>query len=335
MPSPSPLLQLPTELIQHILNHLDFPSLENFRHTSHTCMGIPIATTVNRAEGEYALALLTKEQKDAAKRYELWRTKVDPHWRLRPDQPPQAATYTTNNIHVNELTRAERLHCFTCYSFLDREQFTPSQRKGRRSYGHADAVRRFCIQCGFREKKWSPATLFKHGLLPCGVCRKIGVTDKEAKAHDMCRACFVEHMKESGAERGKSEPQVRDASPEAAESATRNITIEESLHGLDLSSEANVAVDQRKYPSEMSRDKQMRDYRPGSDSGLPVTIENGTSKRSQRCTRCWMIDHTFSPAEASDQSGQRLCGSCWLIWAHCPESKAERVNEHTSSPTVR
>jgi hypothetical protein len=65
--------------------------------------------------------------------------------------------------------QAGLLHCFTCYSYLERDQITKAQKTGRRSYEHSDAVKRLCISCGFKHKKWSYATPFSSRLLPCAI----------------------------------------------------------------------------------------------------------------------------------------------------------------------
>jgi hypothetical protein len=80
-----------------------------------------------------------------------------------------SAATSPNPVHKIPATQTDLLHCSTCYSCLERDQFTKAQKTGRRSYGHPEAAKRLRISGGFQHKKWSNATPFSSRLLPCAM----------------------------------------------------------------------------------------------------------------------------------------------------------------------
>jgi F-box domain len=293
----SHLFQLPPEILHHIISFLDFPALENFRRTSQFCYTFPAAHLLNHAEETYKLALFKKEKKHVREADDFRLL----HARYSGPQYP--STIPFNNIHKNIVTRADRLHCFSCYSHLDRDQFTKAQVTGRRSYGHTEATRRFCIACGFKEKKWSRATYFRGRTLPCVNCQRIAQTDVEARKLDLCSECFearTPHLKKGS--RGNEKEHLQE---------TESI-LECTTGSLESWINQKEEDDNTSFPSQVE---------------MP--------KRAERCIHCWMVDHSFRPALMLDHRKERLCGPCWMsrvIAASVKQNSLEFAVPQTSEP---
>ncbi len=303
------LLLLPLEIIQHILSFLDFPSLENFRHTSHSCMTFPLPSLLDRTEQAYRLALFEKEKKHAREGEE------SRHLQANMSCPNNADTLRGfNNLHKNPITRADRLHCFSCYSYLDRDQFTRGQTTGRRSCGHSEARKRFCVACGFRQKKWSRTTCFRGRLLPCVICQKIAQTDKEAWKLDLCSDCFKAHGPHPTEAKGEGErgSMTTEAIVEPASGSHFKNTDRDIWHLHNLSGQQKLDRAHTKPTTTAPVSEETRTCRVREDDGQDVPSHTEISKRAERCVRCWMIDHSFQPALFLGHTAERLCESCWI-----------------------
>ena len=255
-----PLLRLPFEIIHHILSFFDHPSLETFRQASRFCRTIPNERLRRCVEEEYRLALFEKEKRGASEIQAL-RAAL-----LRSNQDPLPRA----DLHEKFLTQADHLHCFTCYSYLHRDQFVKSQRTGRRSYGHSQAMKRFCTSCGFKQKRWTPGTQFQGDTLPCIVCGTVAPTSFEARQLDLCLQCF-------------------------------------DLCGQDLE---RIKAESQLDGGEALRTKY--EWPVGS------AVFGGSEflRRATRCTRCWMINHTYRVAVVRSNTAERFCDSCWATRQH-------------------
>jgi hypothetical protein len=307
MPPPSsPLFHLPAETTQHVLSFLDFPSLENFRHTSHFSLNLAPPHLLRHAEAAYRLALYEKE-KQFAREAEAEAVTVRILSIARWVVPSRAPVKSLQNLHENPVTRVDRLHCFTCYSYLDRDRFSLRQRTGRRSYGHADAMRRFCVTCGFKGKRWSHATYFRRGsTLPCFTCKRIAVTDVAARKLDMCSKCFEGRGRDLTESEGQAFEGMERLGGLAAGNAGKD-TSADMLPARDSSS-------QYKTDDEMTSSSKDTTICPQSgDDWTAMPSQPAISRRAERCVRCWMVDHTYQPAFVSiDHPANRLCESCWM-----------------------
>jgi len=62
----------------------------------------------------------------------------------------------------------------------------------KRSKGHADAYKRFCIDCGIRRPRWQPGQFLKSeggDIVLCRVCRTLQTTDDAARGRGLCGSC--------------------------------------------------------------------------------------------------------------------------------------------------
>jgi hypothetical protein len=178
-------------------------------------------------------------------------------------------------------------------------------------------MKRFCISCGFKQKKWQRATYFRGMKLPCVICRRVAHTNMEARKLDMCSECFKVRdsnptESKSGSQRddirvGKTrgEPRVRDFSKDQD-----RVT----LHDLGQAC-PQVLCDHSNFASE-TRSHRGMGTDPSDDRLLGICSDRTSSQRAERCVRCWMIDHTFERALVFSHSSERLCASCWMSRLH-------------------
>jgi hypothetical protein len=305
----SPIFHLPAELTQHILSFLDFPSLQSFRHTSHSSLTLVPPRLLHLAEIAYRCALYEKENKharEAKAKAQSLRYEVLFHWcftRLSDMQDLQ-------NLHKSPVTRAQHLHCFTCYSYLDRDLFSPRQRTGSRSYGHSGAMRRFCIACGFRHNKWSYATYFRRGrTLPCATCERIAPTHGDARRLGMCSECFEHHQRDLAEREGQSAPGLSEEMK----------GVDESAAGDPVEDSSTAVLHTRKSLSQqltgVEIDSSPRDITICQQSGniwAEMPTQTAILRRAERCVHCWMVDHTYQPAISFSRPTELLCKSCWV-----------------------
>jgi F-box domain len=315
---PFRLLELPLEIILHILSFFNLPSLETFRQTSRFCRTIPSPSLLSHAEERYRFALFQKERKDASEREALGQARMHlyrrRHYAVNPGEflGCYISVLTQADLHQNPLTRADRLHCFTCYRYLDRDRFTKSQRTRKRSYGHPDTMKRFCISCGFKQK-WSHATEFKGGTLPCFACRRIAPTSFEAKKLDLCLECFRIRGREL--RQREAESQRDDAEdPDTIDEWPVDNVVQDNVGGMSYARSPagyqKLGYGNTGLPSEFSWESETPTcLRDDDTAAVPSAVV--TSKRAERCTRCWMINHTFQPAVVISDRADRFCGSCW------------------------
>lgn len=298
-PPPYAIFSLPAEITQHILSFCNFPTLENFRHTSRFSMTFPDPKLLKRAEEEYRQALFEKEKRYAEA--------VEVH---RLTQEDAYSAYTYNNLHEKPITRAPRLHCFTCYSSLDRERFVHTQKTGRRTYGHADAMKRFCISCGFKQKKWSRGTCFRGWMLPCVRCQRIAFADAAARERGLCASCFLRSLAHSGesAIEGRGDSDGK-ASATLEDSGGKTVENSNGVQILGARGDMVVSEEVNQLSLDVSLAGEMFAY---VRDGIEWTLQSnaGTSKRAERCVRCWMVDHTYQPAVIARSTVGRLCASC-------------------------
>jgi hypothetical protein len=305
--SQSPLISfLPSEILQSILSYLDFPGLENFRRTSHFCMTGPYPSLLQRAEEAYRIALFEKEKKYARAGEEFRRTQARLSYLYNGHTMDGF-----NNLHKNPITRADRLHCFTCYSYLKRDQFTKAQTTGRRSFGHAEAMKRFCVACGFREKKWSRATCFKGRVLPCFGCQRIAQTDMEAKKLDFCSECFRARGRGLEGSEGYSKRLCVEEMDAAPEFDAGNL-VKGTWHARSPLREYKLYGENEKPSLAASLSREIWTGVEKQGDCAAISPQSDTSRRAERCVRCWMIDHTFQPAFPLCPTSERLCESCWM-----------------------
>jgi F-box domain len=297
---------LPSEILQYILSYLDFPSLENFRRTSHLGMTYPYPSLLQRAEEAYRIALFEKEKKYARAGEEFRRTQASLSYLYNGHTMDGF-----NNLHKNPITRADRLHCFTCYSYLERDQFTKAQTTGRRTFGHAEAMKRFCIACGFREKKWSHATCFRGRVLPCFRCQRIAQTDMEAKKLDLCSDCFRARGRELGGSAGGNQRSCNAEMDATVEFNACNL-VKDIWHARNPLSEYQLGDENDKLSSAALPSRETWTGLEKRGDRAADSPHTDSSRRAERCVRCWMIDHTFQPALPLCPTSERLCESCWM-----------------------
>jgi hypothetical protein len=305
MPPSSPIFHLPAELTQHILSFLELPSLESFRYTCHSFLTLVPPRLLRHAEIAYRFALYEKENKharEAEAEAQTFRCEMSTPWCI-----PQISDPSYGNLHKNPMTRVDHLHCFTCYSYLNRDLFSTRQRTGRRSYGHSGAMSRFCITCGFRYRKWSQATYFRRGgTLPCYKCWRIAPTDGDAQRLAICSECFKDCQQDLVEREGQSESGLSEEV--------------EGVDGLAAAGETakDISADEvctQDSPSRQMTGSSSRNTTICPQSGqdwMAIPSQTAISRRAERCVRCWMVDHTYQPALSFDRSVDLLCESCWV-----------------------
>jgi hypothetical protein len=149
-----PLLQLPADIHFSIINVLDFPSIQNLRATNQYFRYLLNEKQLSLARKQYVSVLVKAESDD-------WRDNT-------------------------------RFICYECFQWKPWTDFGKKQISKKRSKGHADVYKRFCIDCGIGRRKWQPGQILKSedgDLVLCRLCRLLRETNDEARLKGICSVC--------------------------------------------------------------------------------------------------------------------------------------------------
>lgn len=164
---------LPSELHLEILSYLNFRDLQMFRATNKYFRSLHSSGELAYFRSAYVRQLFEEEAAEVADSAVLHSTDIYDY----PHHSHHNSIYTSDdNEDDDSLSGAFFLTCYTCLRTLYYTHFSSTQRTRRRSKGHADAMKRFCKDCGLRDHKWGPGALleFPTGLeVYCRRCRQL------------------------------------------------------------------------------------------------------------------------------------------------------------------
>ena len=321
--SRSRLIALPPEILIDIVQRLHYTALENLRRTCLFCWELPSVTVIQRAKAQYVDRLISKERAEAIQQ-ELAK-RIHGCW---PDP---------YHIHANVNALEDRLHCFTCLSYLTKDRFTRAQQMGKRSLGHKQASRRFCIACGVKEQRWARGSILKARrgrLILCVCCRRLrSFLDFPGREFRSCSSCYPLLKRVL-----RNSVDVHDLTPYDTSDNDVQIPVisaaevwnesSKSLDSLDqlVGRAAQVVAAERLLQrssglGENSKERPVEKVTSPLEAQLAkLTIgepskryedkeNNPQSRRECRCMRCWMVDHTARHASVTI-NGQMLCEVC-------------------------
>jgi hypothetical protein len=154
-PPQSPLLSLPTDIHFSIIDVLDYPSILALQATNRYFRYLLSVSQLSRARKLHIKLLVDAESDD----------------------------WLDNS----------RFICYECFQWKPISHFSKKQISKKRSKGHTEVHKRFCIECGIRRKRWQPGQFLRAEggeIVLCRVCRMLRPTDDECRPRGFCSSCY-------------------------------------------------------------------------------------------------------------------------------------------------
>jgi len=258
------LLALPPELLDQICSFIDYPDIASVRLTCKKALRhVPPKSLLTKRK-EYAGLLFSQEK---------------------------SRSYRLRNVRDVEV-----LPCYVCLKLKHRDHFAESQTIKRRCFGHSDAMKRFCIDCGIKRQLWD-LKCFPSDVKLCVSCKclkHISLFIRLAsgeRAEFQCESC-----------RSTSGPSLcRDPMLEFGGSVVDRVAGVQNTPALRASASAS-------HCSSALVNSGTRD--PQAQANGARDVQATTKERLGRCQRCWTIDHTERPIAVVTSSGRPLCREC-------------------------
>ncbi|EEH09407.1 conserved hypothetical protein [Histoplasma capsulatum G186AR] len=147
------LLDLPSELHLQLMSWLDFRDIQMLRATNSYFRHLPSDTQIARIRRDYVADLVSAEMKEVAE-----------------SAANAASTPASNDTSSDDAS--QRLTCYSCLRHLLIHAFSRTQMTRRRGKGHADASKRFCVDCALRLHKWEPGISLSFSWGDAVYCRR-------------------------------------------------------------------------------------------------------------------------------------------------------------------
>jgi hypothetical protein len=156
-------ITLPTELQLNVIFQLDFPTFQKLRATSTYFRNLLSAAETARIRAAYVDSLVAEEREEEAAI-------------AAAEARCKLAGEKSNETHGSSV--ADSLMCYTCLKRHPTSCFSLAQKMRKRSRGHRDAAKRFCVHCGVHENKWVPGMTLDFGrgvgtIIYCRRCKDL------------------------------------------------------------------------------------------------------------------------------------------------------------------
>ena len=193
--------------------------------------------------------------------------------------------------------------CYTCFFAMPAHSFAKKHIRGRRTFGHKDAGKRFCIECGVQKR------FYVAGMeITCGGGRR--GTRGVRVGFSRCGAGigqggigFLKDGEWTGGN-GRGCGMLRMVDTKQMRAARY---IEQVFQQTGWRRE--ILLDCCAWKEKVAEDVEGG---LGTQGNQPSGIESATAgtTRQGRCQRCWAIDHTSRVVEGLGMNGEPLCGQC-------------------------